>query len=77
MIQAMDGPPDHEEIHNNNLLDELEKTSKNIKDELADCKEKLIERLRGNQESKQSRSVDKDRILIDEAIKGIFASCED
>ena len=42
----MDGPPDHEEIENNRLLSELETTSKKIKDELSECKLKLIERIK-------------------------------
>ena len=42
MITAMNGPPDHEEIENNRLLDELENTSKDIKEELRECRDKLV-----------------------------------
>lgn len=42
MIQAMDGPPDHEELENKRLLDELESTAAKIKEELAECQDKLI-----------------------------------
>lgn len=45
MIMAMDGPPDYDELQNNRLLEELEKTSKSIKDEIVECKEKLVERI--------------------------------
>ena len=69
MIQAMDGPPDYEEQENQRLLDELESTSKSIKDELKECKEKLIERLSVNANSN-------DRVVIDEDIRASFASCE-
>ena len=69
----MDGPPDHEEIHNQNLLDELESTSKRIKDELGECKDKLIERMQKRDSSwKDSR----ERIIFEEDIKGKFDSCE-
>ncbi len=37
MIQAMDGPPDHEELENKRLLDELESTADKIKEELKEC----------------------------------------
>lgn len=45
MIQAMDGPPDHEELENKRLLTELETTAEQIKEELKSCKDKLIERV--------------------------------
>ena len=73
MIQAMDGPPDHEEIENRRLLSELETTSKKIKDELQECKLKLIERIKKDDANWYAS---KERILLDEEIKAIFASCE-
>ena len=37
MIQAMNGPPDHEENYNNQLLENLNRTTEEIKVELKDC----------------------------------------
>ena len=37
MIQAMNGPPDHEENYNNELLQELNLTTEEIKVELKEC----------------------------------------
>ena len=73
MITAMDGPPDYDEIENNRLLSELENTSKAIKEQLRECSGKLEERVsRNDADWLQS----KERILLDEEIKAIFASSE-
>ena len=73
MIQAMDGPPDHEELENKRLLDELESTASSIKEELKSCKDKLIERV-ARDDAQWYGS--KERILLDEEIKAQFATCE-
>eukprot|EP00354_Favella_ehrenbergii_P004409 CAMPEP_0170451110 /NCGR_PEP_ID=MMETSP0123-20130129/459_1 /TAXON_ID=182087 /ORGANISM="Favella ehrenbergii, Strain Fehren 1" /LENGTH=68 /DNA_ID=CAMNT_0010712689 /DNA_START=20 /DNA_END=226 /DNA_ORIENTATION=+ len=68
----MDGPPDHEEVENKRLLDELETTAASIQDELKSCKDKLIERVARNDAQWYSS---KERILLDEEIKALFATC--
>ena len=73
MIQAMDGPPDHEELENKRLLSTLEDTAVQIKDELKSCKDKLIERVARDDEHWYAS---KERILLDEEIKAQFANCE-
>ena len=73
MIQAMDGPPDHEELENKRLLTELETTASQIKTELKECKDKLIERVSRDDTAWYSS---KERILLDEEIKAQFATCE-
>ena len=73
MIQSMDGPPDLEELENQRLLDEQEKTATAIIEELKECRDKLIQREeRDDKQWYQS----KERILLDEDIKNSFASCE-
>lgn len=42
--------------------------------ELKECQEKLVERV---QRTDPEWQTSKDRILLDEAIKAIFVSCED
>ena len=74
MIQAMNGPPDHEENYNNQLLENLNRTTEEIKVELKDCQEKLVERV---QRTDPEWQTSKDRILLDEAIKAIFVRCEE
>ena len=56
------------------MLENLNKTTEEIKVELKDCQEKLVERI---QRTDPEWQTSKDRILLDEAIKAIFASCED
>ena len=73
MITAMNGPPDHEEIENKRLLDELENTAQEIKDDLQECKKKLIERIQRDDEAWYSST---ERILLDESMQAIFARCE-
>jgi len=69
----MDGPPDHEELENKRLLTELETTASQIKTELKECKDKLIERVSRDDTAWYSS---KERILLDEEIKAQFATCE-
>lgn len=73
MITAMNGPPDYEQLENNRLLDELENTSKEIKVDLQECKNKLVERIQRDDEAWYSSN---ERILLDEEISNIFARCE-
>jgi len=55
----MDGPPDHEELENKRLLDELENTAAKIKEELAECQDKLIQRAQELRKSqKENNGID-------------------
>lgn len=73
MIEAFDGPPDHDELVNNNLLKGLEETSNSIKADLGECKNLLVQRIeRDDREWYQS----KERILLDEDLKSTFESAE-
>ena len=73
MIDALDGPPDRDELENKTLLQGLEDTSNSIKADLTECKNLLVQRIeRDDREWYQS----KERILLDEDLKSTFESAE-
>ena len=75
MILSLGGKPDADKIENLFYETEFENTSKMIKDNLKECRNKIEDRSKKIKDTNIGYQ-SKERVLLDEEIRDIFEQCE-